>query len=103
MKKLIKWCAAAGAVSLLSGCIIMAAAAGLGGSIPGSRFFHPLRGIFGWRNGRRTSLIIWEMRWRIFLTGTMTGAAGGSITGSTAGINARAADRRPKASCVYTD
>lgn len=46
MKKLIKWCAAAGAVSLLSGCIIMAAAAGLGGSIPGSRLFHPLRGIF---------------------------------------------------------
>ena len=26
--------------------LIMAAAAGLGGSIPGSRLFHPLRGIF---------------------------------------------------------
>ena len=45
MKKLIRRCASMGAVFLLTGCIITAAAAGLGGSLPGYRF-HPLRGLF---------------------------------------------------------
>ncbi len=45
MKKLIRHCAAMGAVFLLTGCLITAAAAGLGGSLPSYRF-HPLRGVF---------------------------------------------------------